>query len=86
MREEYESILAEIFLKHLIAERRRLGLTQEAMAGLLFMSLRSYANLEHGINSCSSVTFAIFLINCSENPLEMLKEIKFAFSRAYAPV
>lgn len=86
MRQEYEAILAEIFLRHLIKERRRLGLTQEAMAGLLLMSLRSYANLEHGVNTCGVITLVTFLINCSESPTAFLQELTLAFSCAYAAV
>ena len=62
----------------------RLGYTQAKMAEILMMDSRSYFELDTGHNSCSALTFSLFLIYCCENPLEFLKELKCGYEeKAY---
>ena len=49
------------------------------MADLLMMDLRSYVELDHGNNSCSALTFALFLIYCCAEPVTFLNILKIEF-------
>lgn len=86
MREIFQNELSHIFQKHLRKERYRLSLTQEQMSDRLELTLRAYANLEHGQTSCSALTLVMFLLFCCEDPMQFLMEIKEAFRDAYAAV
>lgn len=57
--------LKKSFRNELITKRAELNLSQEQMAELLNISLRSYSNLEHGISFCSALSLINFVNNCN---------------------
>ena len=61
--------------KELVSKRTELGITQEQMAENLNISLRSYANLEHGIYCCSLSTFISYVNNCDIDKDKLFMEI-----------
>ena len=52
----YTVLLAKLISKELLALRRRLSLTQEAMAEYLHISCRAYVDLERGKYAISAAT------------------------------
>lgn len=56
-KEKIKPVIASVLLEY----RNRWNLTQEAMARMLSMSVRSYIDLEHGDNLPSATTLALFL-------------------------
>ncbi len=58
------------------ATRKRLDLTQEKMAELLGIDLRSYCDLEHGKYFCSTLVFLRYLLISSTNINELLAELE----------
>lgn len=44
--------------------RKALGLTQEEISELLGINPRSYTELEHGRNLCSTCTLLLYLLRC----------------------
>ena len=79
MRDEYNQILKSVFYENLISVRNENNYTQAYMADLLMMDLRSYVELDHGNNSCSALTFALFLIYCCAEPVTFLNILKIEF-------
>lgn len=66
----------KFYLKQeLVNKRTELGITQEQMAENLNISLRSYANLEHGIYCCSLLTFISYVNNCDVDKDKLFAEI-----------
>lgn len=78
MRNAYQSVLKNYFRDTLIHTRDALELTQAQMAEKLAMDHRSFAKLDHGINCCSAITLALFLIYCCDDPMCFLRELKVA--------
>ncbi len=64
MRKHLYFVLKSEFRSELLKTRTLLGLTQEKMAALLYMSPRAYSALESGKFCCSVLTFLFFLIHC----------------------
>ena len=64
--------LQEIFPVELKQYRIKRELTQEAMARLLMVSVRSYIDLEHGVTFPSALTLANYLLLLSEEEQEDL--------------
>ena len=81
MREQYNRILRQFFYERLIRVRYERHLTQAQMAGILAMEERSYVELDHGKNCCSSLTLVRFLIYCCDDPVAFLKDLRAAFER-----
>lgn len=80
MRNHYEEILKRFFCKRLLDARTiELHITQDEMAQKLAMAPRSYADLEHGINSCSAVTLSLFLVFICLDSQKFLEELRYAF-------
>lgn len=82
MRKIYFAVLKEYFHKRLIETRSAQKLTQAQMASCLEMDDRSYIDLDHGKSCCSSLTLALFLIYCCDDPLLYLQELRCAFKEA----
>lgn len=59
----YTVLLTKLISKELLALRRRLSLTQEAMAEYLHISCRAYGDLERGKYVISAATL-MFLFQC----------------------
>ena len=62
MREEMKLILKSATRSLALREREKEGSTQEKMAEELFMSKRSYADIECGVNACSALTTVLLLM------------------------
>ena len=60
-RTELQRIFQTVMAGELEQYRKRNGLTQERMAQKLKLSVRTYADLEHGICAPSAATLAIYL-------------------------
>lgn len=76
MRKQCEQILKNLFYEKLIYTRHKLGYTQEDMAEILKMDVRSYVELDHGCSKCSALTLCLFLIYCYDEPYIFLNELK----------
>ena len=79
MRKQYNIILRRFFYEQLIHSRHERALTQAQMAGILSMDERSYVYLDHGKNSCSSLTLVLYLIYVCNDPLVFLESLRVAF-------
>lgn len=82
MRKIYMAVLKAFFHKRLTETRTHQKLTQAQMASRLEMDERSYIDLDHGKSCCSSLTFALFLIYCCDDPLLYLQELRSALEEA----
>ena len=82
MRKQYLQVFRTFFHEKLLRARGDLGLTQEAMACRLAMASRTYIDLDHGKNSCSGLTLALFLIYICSDPAEFLEELRKALEEA----
>lgn len=71
-RENMKKALQEIFPVELKRYRIEKKLSQEAMAKLLMVAVRSYIDLEHGVTFPSALTLANFLLLLSETEQEEL--------------
>lgn len=78
MRDICTDVLRILFRRWLIAARTDMGITQEAMARLLVVSLRSYADLESGQSCCSAITLALFLLRVCPDPQAFLEDVRRA--------
>ena len=61
-RENMKTALQEIIPVELKRYRIKRGLSQEAMARLLMVAVRSYIDLEHGVTFPSALTLANYLL------------------------
>ena len=64
------------FDDRLMETRTSLDLTQHQTATILQMAPRSFIEMEHGNNSCSGLTLALYLIYLCENPLAFLSDLR----------
>ncbi len=81
MRKQCEQILKNLFHETLIYTRYQLKLTQDDMAEILMMDVRSYVELDHGCSGCSALTLCLFLVFVCENPSEFLNKFKISVER-----
>lgn len=75
MRAQYEQCLRVTFCRWIRNTRAELGISQREMSRRLYMSERSYENLEQGISSCSAVTLVVFLKQVCKEPDRFLNEV-----------
>lgn len=89
----YTVLLAKLISKELLALRRRLSLTQEAMAEYLHISCRAYGDLERGKYAISAATL-MFLFRClpqmcsrgfSNNSLPLSSLLKNPLNKLFIP-
>ena len=74
--------LQEIFPVELKQYRIKKGLSQETMARLLMVAVRSYIDLEHGVTFPSALTLANFLLLLSEEEQEdLLRRLRSSIER-----
>lgn len=71
-RENMKKALQEIIPVELKRYRIKRGLSQEAMARLLMVAVRSYIDLEHGVTFPSALTLANYLLLLSGKEQEDL--------------
>ncbi|RHV86699.1 XRE family transcriptional regulator [Lachnospiraceae bacterium OF09-33XD] len=77
-------LLKTYFQSCIEAFRHKEGLTQESMAEKLFISTRSYIDLEHGKSCCSSLTLMFFLGSLSdEECLSLYMILKKNYRKEY---
>ena len=76
MRKQCEQILKNLFHETLVNTRYQVELTQEQMAAILMMDVRSYVELDHGNSGCSALTLCLFLVFVCEKPGEFLDKFK----------
>lgn len=76
MRKRCREILKNWFQSKLIYYRYASYTTQLEMAERLAMDERSYIDPEHGKTCRSAVMLALFLTLCSEDPMELLEELR----------
>ena len=78
-RKELKTAMKPIMSKWMKTQRQSLGFSQEQMARQYGMSVRSYIDLEHGVNFPSAATFAQLLTSLnSDDARKMLAELKAA--------
>ena len=70
MRNIKKKTLQNIMSEELKQYRQQHGLSQEAMARKLMLAVRTYVDLEHGINLASATTLAIYLTQLPPNEQE----------------
>ena len=73
----YTVLLAKLISKELLALRRRLSLTQEAMAEYLHISCRAYGDLERGKYAISAATL-MFLFPMFDPNMQQILFRQFA--------
>lgn len=56
-----------------------MGITQEEMASKLQISLRTYADIEHGKNGCNGLTLALFMAFLCDDPNKFLEDLRHEF-------
>lgn len=76
MRKQCEEILKKLFHEELIRIRYEQNLTQEQMAELLMMDVRSYIELDHGCTCGGALTLCLFLCFCHKQPEEFIKKFR----------
>lgn len=82
MRNTYKAILKEYLHERILTDRKKNKLPQEKMAERLLMDWRSYIDIEHGKNLCSTTTFVMYLLEFCDDPKEILEEIRELFTQA----
>ena len=82
MRNTYKTILKEYLHERILTDRKKNKLPQEKMAERLLMDWRSYIDIEHGKNLCSTTTFVMYLLEFCDDPKEILEEIRELFTQA----
>ena len=75
MRAQYEQCLRTVFRRWVRSTRAELGISQQEMGRRLYMSERSYADLEQGVFSCSALTLVAFLKRVCREPERFLDEV-----------
>ena len=78
MRKQCEQILKNLFYENLTYTRNQKKMTQDEMAEVLMMDVRSYVELDHGKSSCSALTLCLFLVFACENPGDFLDKFKIS--------
>lgn len=64
------------YLKNELGNKRaEMGISQEKMAEILDISLRSYSNLEHGKYCCSLPAFINYVNNCEVDKDKLFSEV-----------
>lgn len=81
MRNTYRTILKKYLHERILADRLKNGLVQEEMAERLQIDWRSYIDLEHGKNLCSTTTFITYLLEFCDDPKDVLEEIRELFNK-----
>lgn len=79
MKEAYRTALKKMLSTWIGSTRVSLEMTQDEMAEILMMDVRSYADIDRGVSLCSTLTFVLFLIYICPEPTELLNEIKTGF-------
>ena len=80
MREKLEYLLKNDMRALALRTREDMNLTQDKMSEILFMSKRSYADIESGASACGALT-VILLLMYLPNPSEFLLELKLEFDQ-----
>ena len=76
MRHFSKGAFKKFFDDRLMESRDALHLTQKQTSLILQMAPRSFIEMEHGKNSCSGLTLALYLIYLCDNPLAFLSDLR----------
>lgn len=76
MRHFSKGAFKKFFDARLMESRDTLHLTQKQTSSILQMAPRSFIEMEHGNNSCSGLTLALYLIYLCDNPLAFLCDLR----------
>ena len=76
MRHFSKGAFKKFFDDRLMESRDTLHLTQKQTSSILQMAPRSFIEMEHGNNSCSGLTLALYLIYLCDNPLAFLSDLR----------
>ena len=79
MKEDYRNALRKTLCNWMGSTRISLNLTQDKMAEVLLIDVRSYSDIDRGISLCSTMTLVLFLVNYCTEPEKLLHEIRTAF-------
>lgn len=78
MRRKIEAVVRDEFRTLAIRMRDDLDLTQDQMSEALFMSERSYSDIENGHSTCGTVT-AMLMLSKVDDPLDFLRHMNLRF-------
>lgn len=78
MRKIYFTNLKNYLHDLVVTYRKQHKITQECMAELLCMDVRSYSYFESGKNTLGTLSFVLFLLNC-DNPANVIHDISKLF-------
>ena len=81
LKEQYQKMLKSIMHDQLGKARERMNMSQVEFSEMLMIDPRSYLELEHGNNLCSTLVFVLFAIYCCDDADALLAEIKDGFEQ-----
>ncbi len=81
MKEDYRAALKKTLCTWMGITRLSMNMTQEMMAEILLIDVRSYADIDRGISLCGTLTFVLFLVYLCPEPATLLNEIKINFDQ-----
>lgn len=81
MRKAYKEAVKNGFRISVMKSRETKNLTQEEMADKLYISVRSYCDLEHGVSCCSCLTMLLYLIYVCEDANKFLEDLRCDFEK-----
>ena len=79
MKEDYRDALRKTLCNWMGRTRYALNLTQDKMAEVLLIDVRSYSDIDRGISLCSTLTLVLFLVYLCPEPVALLNDIQVAF-------
>ena len=79
MKEDYRNALRKTLCTWMGSTRISLNLTQDKMAEVLLIDVRSYSDIDRGISLCGTLTLVLFLVYLCPEPVALLNDIHLAF-------
>lgn len=76
MKSENESIIKEFLHKEITVNARKQNLTDEQVAELLGISVRSYYYIKSGKNNCSSATLLQYLVRICPDVEDFINKVR----------
>lgn len=81
MREIYKQAIKDVISESFYKTRTEQRLTQDKMSEKLMLSCRSYIDIEHGASLCGSLPLILYLLDCCQDPMEFLDEMRIALDK-----
>lgn len=69
-------LLRSFMSNRFLTTRKRMHLSQAGMAERLLIDPRSYIDLEHGKSLCSTRVLILYLLQCDDNPANLLSDLR----------